>query len=104
MPASGSTEGTGRRGAAGGSGHGGAMGIGQWLWLWPIQDRLPGGETGWVGTVSIDGRNGDGFTPSDDRFAHIDRYTGNILPISATLTIRLSVRDGLGTGRGDEAW
>lgn len=39
---------------------------------------LPGGETG-VYSVSIDGRNGDGFTPSDDRFVHIDRYSGNIL-------------------------
>lgn len=39
---------------------------------------LPGDETG-VYTVSIDGRNGDGFTPSDDRFVHIDRYTGNVL-------------------------
>ncbi len=39
---------------------------------------LPAGETG-VYTISIDARNGDGFTPSDDRFAHIDQYTGNIL-------------------------
>ena len=39
---------------------------------------LPSGETG-VYSVSIDGRNGDGFTPSDDRFVHIDQYTGNIL-------------------------
>jgi len=39
---------------------------------------LPADETG-VYTVSVDGRNGDGFTPSDDRFVHIDRYSGNIL-------------------------
>ncbi|HWJ74849.1 MAG TPA: PepSY domain-containing protein [Kaistia sp.] len=39
---------------------------------------LPMSETG-VYTVSIDARNGDGFTPSDDRFVHIDQYTGNIL-------------------------
>ena len=39
---------------------------------------LPGSETG-VYTVSMDGRNGDGLTPSDDRFVHIDRYTGNVL-------------------------
>ncbi len=39
---------------------------------------LPMSETG-VYSVSIDARNGDGFTPSDDRFVHIDQYTGNIL-------------------------
>ena len=39
---------------------------------------LPASETG-VYSIAIDGRNGDGFTPSDDRFVHIDRYTGNIL-------------------------
>ena len=62
----------------------------RWFWIpWPSGRRqngfagqykvaLPGGETG-VYSVSIDGRNGDGFTPSDDRFVHIDRYTGNVL-------------------------
>ncbi len=39
---------------------------------------LPMSETG-VYSVSVDARNGDGFTPSDDRFVHIDQYTGNIL-------------------------
>lgn len=39
---------------------------------------LPSGETG-VYTLSVDARNGDGFTPADDRFVHIDRYTGHIL-------------------------
>ena len=39
---------------------------------------MPSGDTG-VYSVAIDGRNGDGFTPSDDRFVHIDRYSGNIL-------------------------
>lgn len=39
---------------------------------------IPGGETG-VYTVSFDGRNEDGVTPSNDRFVHIDRYTGNVL-------------------------
>ena len=39
---------------------------------------VPMSDTG-VYSVSVDARNGDGFTPSDDRFVHIDQYTGNIL-------------------------
>lgn len=39
---------------------------------------LPEGETG-VYTVSIDGRNEDGRSPADDRYVHIDRYTGKVL-------------------------
>ncbi|WP_237155363.1 PepSY-associated TM helix domain-containing protein [Oryzibacter oryziterrae] len=39
---------------------------------------LPGGDTG-VYTVAYDSRNGDSVDPSQDRFVHIDRYTGNIL-------------------------
>lgn len=39
---------------------------------------LPQGPEG-VFTLSIDARNGDGFSPADDRFVHIDRYSGKIL-------------------------
>jgi uncharacterized iron-regulated membrane protein len=39
---------------------------------------IPGDEKG-VFTVSYDGRNEDSVTPSNDRFVHIDQYTGNIL-------------------------
>jgi uncharacterized iron-regulated membrane protein len=39
---------------------------------------IPGDEKG-VFTVSYDGRNEDSVTPANDRFVHIDQYTGNIL-------------------------
>ena len=39
---------------------------------------VPQSDTG-VYTVSIDGRNEDGGSPADDRFVHIDRYTGKVL-------------------------
>lgn len=39
---------------------------------------VPNGPSG-VFTVSLDGRNEDGVTPSGDRFVHIDQYTGNVL-------------------------
>ena len=39
---------------------------------------VPGSEDG-VYTVSFDGRNEDSAFPTNDRFVHIDRYSGNIL-------------------------
>lgn len=39
---------------------------------------VPQGATG-VYTVSIDARNGDGGSPADDRYVHLDRYTGKVL-------------------------
>lgn len=39
---------------------------------------VPQSDTG-VYSVSLDGRNQDGVSPSGDRFVHIDRYTGNVL-------------------------
>jgi uncharacterized iron-regulated membrane protein len=63
---------------------------------------LPGGEAG-VYSVSIDGRNGDGFSPSDDRFVHIDRYTGNILadiPYDAYPLLGKAMAWGIGLHKG----
>jgi uncharacterized iron-regulated membrane protein len=40
--------------------------------------NVPSNDKG-VFTVSYDGRNEDGVTPSGDRFVHIDQYTGKIL-------------------------
>lgn len=39
---------------------------------------VPANEKG-VYSVSLDGRNEDGVAPWNDRFVHIDQYTGNIL-------------------------
>lgn len=64
---------------------------------------LPGSDTG-VYSVSIDGRNGDGFTPSDDRFVHIDRYTGNILadvPYAAYPLLGKAMAWGIGLRKGE---
>lgn len=57
---------------------------------------VPQSDTG-VYTVSIDGRNGDGGSPADDRFVHLDRYTGKVLADVAVADYQL-VGQGMAWG------
>lgn len=77
LPASGSTAGT-----AGVSGPVSLDSVTDWAlgqgFARQFRVAVPQSDTG-VYTVSIDGRNEDGGSPADDRYVHIDRYTGNVL-------------------------